>query len=386
MSQVIKIAILGAGYAGVAAARTLEKKYRSNSDVQILLIDALPFHTMRTILHEVAAGVIDEDMAKINLVEVFKDTGVQVIEDYIVEIDVENQVLLSKRDRYDYDYLIIGAGSNTKRLSIRGMDCCSHSIWNLKDAMSLGRALDKFMGDDVNITVVGAGFTGVEVAGELAGRWRQAKISLINSKSVFMPEYSLKTRRKAERQLEILGVSLINKARVSEVKHENLILEDGRLIHSDLIVWTAGTEDREVLDGLKLTKNIKGQLAVNAYLQSIDDQRIFVVGDNLMYEDEDGGPIPKMVEHARASGALAAENIYRAMAGKPAVKYRPKLHGSVVSMGGLYGIAHLKVAGINITIRGRLAAFIKHGIHSHYFYSLLGWPRAKAYLRQVFMV
>jgi NADH dehydrogenase len=253
MSQVIKIAILGAGYAGVAAARTLEKKYRSNSDVQILLIDALPFHTMRTILHEVAAGVIDEDMAKINLVEVFKDTGVQVIEDYIVEIDVENQVLLSKRDRYDYDYLIIGAGSNTKRLSIRGMDCCSHSIWNLKDAMSLGRALDKFMGDDVNITVVGAGFTGVEVAGELAGRWRQAKISLINSKSVFMPEYSLKTRRKAERQLEILGVSLINKARVSEVKHENLILEDGRLIHSDLIVWTAGTEDREVLDGLKLS-------------------------------------------------------------------------------------------------------------------------------------
>ena len=82
-----KIVILGAGYAGVHAAKKLSKKYKKNKEVEITLIDKNPYHTLMTELHEVAGGRVPEDSVKIELSRIFHRTKVNVVVDYIENVD-----------------------------------------------------------------------------------------------------------------------------------------------------------------------------------------------------------------------------------------------------------------------------------------------------------
>ena len=108
-----KIVIVGAGYSGILTAKKLEKKFRkaNNSDVSITIIDKNPFHTMLTELHEVAANRVDEESIKISLKKVFAGRNVDVKLDTIESIDFDNKLVIGNSQKYEYDYLVISAGS-----------------------------------------------------------------------------------------------------------------------------------------------------------------------------------------------------------------------------------------------------------------------------------
>ena len=96
MSNKTNIVILGAGYAGVHAAKKLAKKYKKNNDIQITLIDKNPYHTLMTELHEFAGGRVPEESVKVELSQIFHRTKVNVVVDYITNVDTTSQKVTTK--------------------------------------------------------------------------------------------------------------------------------------------------------------------------------------------------------------------------------------------------------------------------------------------------
>ena len=105
MSDSKKIVILGAGYAGVEAAKVLSKKFKKDNNVEITLIDENPFHTLLTELHEIAGRRTDKESVMVDLHNVFKATKVNVVRDRIESIDYEAKTLTSSKGTYNYDYI-----------------------------------------------------------------------------------------------------------------------------------------------------------------------------------------------------------------------------------------------------------------------------------------
>ncbi len=179
-----RIVIIGAGYAGVLTAKKLAKRFKKNNiqDVTVSIIDKNPFHTMLTELHEVAACRVDEDSIKISLRKIFSGRKVNVILDTVKSIDFDSATVVGETGAYDYDYLVLAAGSRPTYFGVEGAEAHSFKLWSYQDAVVLKEHIHDMFRKAARETdieekkrllhfnVVGAGFTGVEMAGELAIR------------------------------------------------------------------------------------------------------------------------------------------------------------------------------------------------------------------------
>ena len=129
-----RVVVLGAGYSGVLTAKKLAKKL---SQATITIIDKKPYHTMLTELHEVAANRVDEDSIKMELKEIFAHRDVRVVLDRIINFDVDNKVLEGEASSYEYDILVLAAGSKPTFFGVEGASEHSHTLWSFEDAVIL---------------------------------------------------------------------------------------------------------------------------------------------------------------------------------------------------------------------------------------------------------
>src|SRR6185369_10328430 len=113
-----KIAILGAGYGGVAAAKTLHKIFKKNHEVEITLYDRNPFHTLMTELHEVAGGRCEPESVQVSLQKIFGGTNVSVVIDDVQTISFTGNQLRGSEANYPYDYLVLGPGAEPEYFGI----------------------------------------------------------------------------------------------------------------------------------------------------------------------------------------------------------------------------------------------------------------------------
>src|SRR5690554_5512587 len=132
-----RIVILGAGYAGLEAAKTLHKKLKKADNVEIMLIDQNNYHTLLTELHEVAGNRVEPGGVRVSIEHVLEYTKVQFVQDQIVRADLESQKLYSNDKEYDFDYLILGVGSEPAYFNIEGMKEHAFSLWSLSDAIKI---------------------------------------------------------------------------------------------------------------------------------------------------------------------------------------------------------------------------------------------------------
>ncbi|NLC18016.1 MAG: FAD-dependent oxidoreductase, partial [Clostridiales bacterium] len=175
-----RIVIVGAGYAGILTAKKLAKKFKKQKDVSITIIDKNPFHTMLTELHEVAANRVDEDSIKISLKKIFAGRNVNVKHDTVTAVDFDKKLVKGANESYEYDYLVLAAGSKPTFFGVTGADKYSFKLWSYEDAVTLRDHIQasfrKAMSEPneeerrrlLTFWVVGAGFTGIEMIGELA--------------------------------------------------------------------------------------------------------------------------------------------------------------------------------------------------------------------------
>jgi len=414
---VSRVVIIGAGYAGVLTAKKLAKKFKKDADTSITIIDKNPFHTMLTELHEVAAGRVEEDSIKISLQKVFAGRNVQVVQDYVESVDFDQKLVLGRNGSYNYDYLVLAAGSRPTYFGIPGAKEHSFSLWSYGDAVKLREhILNRFRqaATETNreekrwlltFHVVGAGLTGVEMAGELAEyiptlceRFEidGEDVSLFNVDLLprVVPSLPEKLSAKIQRRLEKMGVKVLLNTRVVEVGTDYIDLcreEKVSRYSTGTVIWVGGIEGAAITSKVAefYPSSRRGRLNTDEYLRCVNDQSLYIAGDNLNYIPKgESEPVPQMVENCEQSSAIVAHNIYVSITGKGELKkYKPKFHGVMVSVGGRYGVARLGVPGFMVSFPSFLAMFMKHFINIVYFFQVLGWNKVFSYLKhEIFTV
>jgi NADH dehydrogenase len=389
----IKIVIVGAGYAGVLTAKKIAKRFKKDDNVLITIIDKNPFHTMLTELHEVAANRVDEDSIKMSLKKIFAGRKVNVALDTITKIDFANKIVKGKSGSYDYDYVVIAAGSKPTYFGTPGVEQYSHKLWSYEDAVNLKdhihntfrkAACETDMDSKkkmLTFYIIGAGATGIEMAGELAEYVpilcrnyeidrKMVTIRVVDMLSRTIPTLPEKLSGKVERRLDKMGVEVILNTGVVAVGEDFIETKtDGKVSHLEAgtVIWTAGIEASDIAaDAAKTLESAKrGRIKVDSYLRSVSDDHVYVVGDNMFYIAEgEEKPVPQMVENCEQSAKIAANNIYAQITGKAEMKvYKPAFHGSMVSVGGRYGVANVGSANKKINLPSFIAMFCKHFIN-----------------------
>jgi NADH dehydrogenase len=408
-----RIVIVGAGYAGILTAKKLEKKLKKQ-DVQITIIDKNPFHTMLTELHEVAANRVDEDSIKIDLKKVFAGRKVDVKIDTVASIDFEKKTVLGTSDNYSYDYLVLAAGSKPNFFGVKGAEEFSYKLWSFDDAVILKDRIHDMFRKAMRETnpeerkrlltfwIVGAGFTGVEMVGELAeyvpilcekyGIDRnEVNLFNVDGLSRVIPNLTEKLSAKVQRRLEKMRVKVILGTFVSEIGEEYISLKQGDKINkypAGTIVWAAGIQSTDVTQ--KTVGNLDvvqgGRVQVDAYLRSTKNSNVYVIGDNMYYIPEgEERPVPQMVENCEQSAHTAAHNIISDINGSGKMEeYKPSFHGVMVSIGGRYAVCHVGLPGRFFSMPSFLAMFAKHFINIVYFIQVLGWNKVFNYAKHEF--
>lgn len=403
-----KVVVLGGGYAGVLTAKKLAKKFKKNKDVQITLIDKQSYHTMLTELHEVAAGRVNEESIRMDLKSIFAGRNVNVVLDEIKNIDFEQKVLTSNDATYEYDYLVMGTGCKPTFFGIPGSGN-AHQLWSYTDAVNLREHIlnmfrqaaltaDKEKRRELlTFVTVGAGFTGVEMAGEL-GEWKdelcrsfhidkdEVTLYVVDFAPKVLPMYPDKLVRKAERRLIKLGNELVMNSAVSEIHEDKVVLNKGeKVINTRTVIWAAGIEGSDIVDQAQVEKAGRGRIVTNGHLQAKDYQDVYVVGDNIFYIPEgEERPVPQMVENAEHSAPVVAHNIAVDIKGGEYKTYKPTFHGSMVCIGSRYGVAQVGMPGMWFNLSGFFAMASKHLINLVYFVQVLGFNKIWSYLMHEF--
>ena len=403
-----KIVVLGGGYAGVLTAKKLAKKFKKDKDVHITLIDKQSYHTMLTELHEVAAGRVDEESIRMDLKRIFAGRNVEVVLDEIKTIDFDQKVLGSDQQLYEYDYLVIGTGCKPTFFGIPGAEH-AHQLWSYTDAVNLREHIlnmfrqaaltaDKQKRRELlTFVTVGAGFTGVEMAGEL-GEWKdelcrsfhidrdEVSLYIVDFAPKVLPMYPDKLIKKAEKRLIKLGNELVMNSAVSEIHEDKVVLNKGeKVIQTHTVIWAAGIEGSDIVDQASVEKAGRGRIVTNGHLQAKDYEDVYVVGDNIFYIPEgEERPVPQMVENAEHSAPVVAHNIAVDINGGTHKTYKPTFHGSMVCIGSRYGVAQVGMPGMWFNLSGFFAMASKHLINIIYFIQVLGFNKIWSYLMHEF--
>jgi NADH dehydrogenase len=408
------IVIVGAGYSGILTAKKLAKKFKKDPDVSITIIDKNPFHTMLTELHEVAANRVDEDSIKISLKRVFAGRKVAVKLDTVTSVDFDKKLVRGTSENYSYDYLILCAGSKPTYFGTEGAEEHSFKLWSYDDAVTLKEHIHNMFRKAARETdaeerkklltfyVVGAGFTGAEMAGELAEyapilcenfeiNRKDVTICNVDVLSRTIPNLPEKLSDKVEKRMKKMGIRVMLNTSVvkigkdyAETKNNDVITREGTYT----VIWAAGIESADVTadSAKKLQSGGRGRIATDAYLRSLDNQNVYVVGDNMLYTPEgEERPVPQIVENCEHSAATAAHNIVCAITARGQMeKYKPSFHGFMVCIGGRYGVARVGLPNVMFNLPSWLAMFSKHFINIIYFIQVLGWNKVFSYMRHEF--
>lgn len=409
-----KIVIVGAGYSGILTAKKLAKKFKNNTDISITIIDKNPFHTMLTELHEVAANRVDEESIKISLNKVFAGRKVQVKLDTVTSIDFNKKIVSGMAESYDYDYLVLSAGSKPTYFGTEGAAEFTYKLWSYEDAVLLKDHIHNMFRKAAKETdpeerkklltfyIVGAGFTGAEMAGELAEYApilcenfeidrKEVTICDVDILSRTIPNLPEKLSVKVEKRMKKMGIRVMLNTGVVKVgkdyvetKVNDVITREGTYT----VIWAAGIEGADVTAeaGKTLQSGGRGRIALDPYLRSLDDESVYVVGDNMLYTPEgEERPVPQIVENCEHSADTAAHNLECAITGKGQMeKYKPSFHGFMVCIGGRYGVARVGLPNMMFNLPSWLAMFSKHFINIIYFIQVLGWNKVFSYMRHEF--
>ncbi|NHN39821.1 NAD(P)/FAD-dependent oxidoreductase [Pseudomaricurvus alcaniphilus] len=393
-----QIVIVGGGAAGLELATKLGKKHGKSGNVKITLIDANLTHMWKPLLHEVAAGKLNSGEEEVSYLAHAHRNNFRFCLGRLESLDRAQQIVTMEpfldeggnqyvpRRRFYYDTLILAIGSKTNSFGTPGVEehCVFLDSRNQADKFhqQLLRSflrVQTFQGElaekQLNVAIVGAGATGVELAAELHHTARElvefgldqivphrdVKIRVIEAGPRILPAVAERIATGAHQQLEKLGVVVHTNMRISKVTADGLHTADGEFIPAAIKVWAAGIKAADVLADLDgLESNRINQLLVKPTLQTTLDERIFALGDCAACPRKDSDrPVPPRAQAAHQQASLLAKSINCRLKGKPVPEYVYHDFGSLVSLskGGAVGNLMGNLTG-DVMVSGRIARVI----------------------------
>ena len=386
-----KIVVLGAGYAGLTTTKRLVKSL-SPEEAEIVLVNKHNYHYESTWLHEVAAGTINPNQARVMISDVVNPKRVRLVYDSVVEIKKDEQRVVLENSEITYDYLVIGLGFESNDFGIKGMAEHAFAIEDIDSSRLISEHIEyqfaKYNNDEnaaddsLNILVGGAGFTGIEFVGELADKVPElckkydidrSKVRIINVEAApsILPMFDKELVSYAKKSLEDRGVEIKIGAAISECTPEGFIVgDDNELIKAGTVVWTGGVKGSSVLgnSGFEL---VKGKVNVNSDLRMPEEENIFVIGDcSWVWNKEADRPYPPTAQLAMQEADVVAANLKALITNQPLKDFVFDDKGTVASLGNSDGIGSIFS---DYKLQGKPAAAMKKVVDNRSLF-MIGGP------------
>jgi NADH dehydrogenase len=408
------VVIVGGGAGGLELATRLGDTLGRKGKAHITLIDRNRTHVWKPLLHEIAAGSMNPDKHELEYLAqahwhhfYFRLGNMDGIdrakkEVYVAPYHDEDGVEVIPRRTFRYDTLIIAVGSTTNDFGIAGASEYSIALDTQGQAERFHRRLhnalvraqtqvEPVQAGQLEVVIVGAGATGVELAAELHNTTRElaaygldkidadrdVRISLIEASDRVLPALPPRLSKKVDNELRKLRVHLYNGERVTEVTDKGVYTHSGRFIPSELVVWAAGIKAPDFLSQLDgLETNRLNQLVVHSTLQTTVDENIFAFGDCAACpwpgHDEN---VPPRAQAAHQQASMLVKTVKRRIAGKPLPEYVYRDYGSLVNLGRYTTVGNLMgtVAGGSMFIEGLIARFMYQSLYKMHLMTLHGF-------------
>src|ERR1700731_486460 len=336
-----RVVIVGAGFGGLLAARTLARY-----PVQITLVDRQNFHIFQPLLYQVAtAGLSPDEIAAPIRWIMRSQRSVEVLMSEVRDFDLSRRVVKLEDGEVEYDYLIVAAGASHAYFGHDEWEPFAPGLKTIEGALEIRRRVllafelaerqaASSDGKDrehaqINFVVVGGGPTGVELAGTLAEISRQGlanefrsidpkrtRIVLLEGGPRVLPAYPEDLSRSAEEQLRHLGVEVQTSTLVTQVEPGSVHIGESKL-PATVILWAAGVAASPLGKKLGAPVDRAGRVLVNPDLSLPGHPEIFVIGDLATLKDENGQLVPGVASAAIQQGKATARNIANDLQGKP---------------------------------------------------------------------
>jgi NADH:ubiquinone reductase (H+-translocating) len=370
-----RIVILGGGFAGVEAARYLDRTAAKLRGVEVTLVSRDNFTVFTPMLHEVAAGDLEPSHICNPLRKLLR--RVVVLTGNVESIDVsKKRVTISYATgqiRHDlpFDYLVLALGSDTNYAIVPGVAEHAFGIKTLGDAVVL-RAATLALLESASIepnpkqrkrmltfVVAGGGFAGVETIGAINDLARESlahygridpgevRVVLIHGGPFILPELGETLGRYAQKKLAERGVETKLNAKVTAYADSAIECNDGERIPADAVVWAAGVSPSSILKTTSF-ELLKGRVVVDPNMEVPGHPGIWAAGDCAAITDPATKlPYPPTAQHALREGRLIGKNIWSQLRGKQAKPFVYKAPGQLASIGRRTGVARL--FGLNVS-------------------------------------
>lgn len=330
-----KVLIVGGGFGGVKAALELAGDDRF---AVTLLSDQKDFKYYPTLYHAATGGRYAN--SSIPLDDLFRNRRVKLLHGTATQLDRRAKTLtLADGQQVEYDSIVLALGVVTNYFGIPGLQEYAYGIKSLEEVERFKQHLHQQLIDDrkpdLNYVIIGAGPTGIELAGALPEYLREimhkhglpersVHIDLIEAAPRLLPRMPRDTSRMVQRRLKRLGVRLYTGQAVQAASPEDLTV-NGKPIRSHTVIWTAGVTNHPFFKDNGFALNPRGKVWVDTYLQAEDG--VFVIGDNA------NTPFSGMAQTALYDGAFVAQNLKRRASGRNMQSYRAKQPITVIPAG-----------------------------------------------------
>lgn len=371
-----KVVVLGGGFGGLTAARNLSKF------ADVTVVDRHNFQTFLPLLYQVSTAGLAADHVAYPIRGALKKTGAKFCMASPIAIDHRNkEIKLDSSEVLTFDYLVVALGSATSDFGIPGVTEYALGMKSVTEALTIRAEvmrrfedLCRFKDDTTfNVTVVGGGPTGVEMAGALAELKRgplksdepnaaaNIRVRIIEASSRLLPSFAESLSARTKKDLEKLEVEVLLNSAVKKVEHRKIELSDGKIIDSEITIWAAGVTGSPAITKLNLPTE-RGRIKVEKTLQVSNYPYIWAIGDNAGAIDKTGKFLPMVAPVAIQQGKFLAKQIKRINDGKSLEDFKYLDKGSMATIGRHKAIVEVK--GLKMT--GVLAWYAWLWLHLFY--------------------
>jgi NADH dehydrogenase len=382
-----KIVILGGGYGGVECTRKLEKYFRNDDDIEIVLISEDNFLLFTPMLPQVAAGILATRHIVMPIRTIIKKTT--FYEGRVKNIDPYGKIVNLWRTNekrgisIHYDFLVVSLGSETNFFGMSDVKKHAYTIKNLNDAMRIrNRMIDMLEQAEnesnpilrkslLNFVIVGGGFAGIETAGEIMDLLLDArkyypkikkdeiKVTVLEALPNILPGFSEKLTKIAHNLLTKHGIEIKLKTAVTSFDGYEIMMKkiaedpenknssEREAIQTRTMIWTAGVTPVNIIKR-SMFKTERGKIIVNDFLEVLEFPGVFAIGDCALFIDPvTERPFPPTAQLAEAQAKSAAHNLYSLIRNKDMKKFEYKSRGQMAIIGKRNGVASF--FGLNIS-------------------------------------
>jgi NADH dehydrogenase len=355
------VVVIGAGFAGLNAAKAL-----SNAPVDVTVVDRKNHHTFQPLLYQVALAVLSPaEIASPVRTVLRRAANTEVLLGEVTGFDLQKRLVRLDGLDLPYDYLVVAAGATHAYFGHPEWEAFAPGLKTLEDATEIRRRIlltfetaereliAHRTPPPLNFVVVGAGPTGVELAGaisDIAGRHlmkefraidpRRSRIILLEGGPRVLPAYPEDLSASAERQLKEMGIEVRTNAMVTNIE-PGVVSVGNEKIPASVILWGAGVSASPLGRMLGVPTDKAGRVIVQPDLTLPGHPEVFVAGDLASARRHNGQPVPGVAPAAIQMGKFAARQIKRTVAGKPRERFEYLDKGSLATIGRSRAVADL---------------------------------------------